>query len=106
MLVALETIIFTSPADYCEMGLDGMWHLYIGPDIPDDKKMPIKSLTTKTLETGAIINKLEFYDKLKAIDLYSRLRGWLSKDFNVNIDNRRQTVVLNMPDNGRRNDNI
>lgn len=111
ILMALEAIMFTSPADYCECGADGIWWIHIGPEIPNNMKMPIKSITSKTFiqtiqgsETTneTTINKLEFYDKLKAIDLYSRLRGWLSKDFNVNIDARTQHVTLNMPDNGRR----
>lgn len=101
ILMALEQIIFTSPADYCEMGADGLWYIHIGPEIPQDKKMPIKSITSRTTEAGAVISKVECYDKLKAIDTYCKLRGWLEKD--VNIDNRTQTVNLIMPDNGRRN---
>ncbi len=105
MLLALEQMIFSSPADYCEMGADGLWYLHIGPEIPDAKKMAIKSLTSRTTEAGAVISKVELYDKLKAIDLYCRLRGWLTKDVNLNVDARKQTINLMMPENGKRNDN-
>ncbi len=102
ILLALEQIIFTSPADYCEMGADGLWYLYSGPDLPDNKRMALKGLTSRTVENGAVLSKLECHDKLKAIELYTRMRGWLSSEYTVNVDNRKQNVTLIMPDNGRR----
>ena len=103
ILLALEQMIFTSPADFCTLGLDGMWYLEAGPEIPDDKRVAIKSITSRTTDGGAVISKIETVDKLKAIDTYCRLRGWLSKDVNINMDARKQTVNLVMPDNGKRN---
>ena len=105
VLTALEQIIFTSPADYCTLGADGLWCLNVGPESDDAHKMAIKSVTSRTTEAGAVISKVECHDKLKAIDMYCRLRGWLTKDVNLNVDARKQTINLMMPENGKRNDN-